>query len=71
VIKPRNLRRQTVALQEPARPSRIRLDPAPVEKPKAVRAYPTEQEIWTVVIGVIVFALAITVATVGISNAIN
>jgi hypothetical protein len=71
VIRPRSLRRQTVELQEPARPSRIRRDPAPAEKPKAVRAYPTEQEIWTVVIGVIVFALAITVATVGISNAIN
>jgi len=71
VTKSRTFSRQTVELEASARPSRIRRDPAPVEKPKEVRSYPTEQEIWAVVIGVIVFALAITVATVGISNAIN
>ena len=36
-----------------------------------VQPYPTEREVWTVVIGVILFALAITAITVGFANAIN
>ena len=64
-----NLRRPTVELNKPAAPSRIRREPPPpAPKLKSVRAYPTEREVWTVVIGVVLFALAITVATVGISN---
>jgi len=68
VIKRPNLRRPTVELGS-GRPSRIRRDPPPPEpKKKALQAYPTEREVWTVVIGVVVFALAITVAIVGTSN---
>lgn len=58
-------RRATVEL----RPSRIRRDPpaAPTEK-RAVNPYPTEREIWIVVLGVVLFALAITALTFGISD---
>jgi hypothetical protein len=69
VIKRSPFRRQTVELgQAPARVSRIRRDPVPIKTQKEVRPYPTEREIWTVVIGVVLFALAITVAIVGTSN---
>ena len=69
MIKRSNLRRKTVELgQAPARVSRIRRDPVPIKTEKQVRAYPTEREIWTVVIGVVLFALAITIITVGTSN---
>ena len=63
-------RRKTVDLQPGARPSRIRRDPVPVAgtEKKSVQPYPTEREVWMVVIGVVVFALAITVAIVGTSN---
>jgi hypothetical protein len=72
MIKRSNLRRPTVPLGGAPRPSRIRRDPVPVAKPKKpVQAYPTEREVWTVVIGVVLFALAITVITVGASNYIN
>jgi hypothetical protein len=60
--------KKTVELSA-AKPSRIRRDPvsaAPAKK--AVNAYPTEREVWTVVIGVILFALAIAVITVGVSD---
>ena len=64
-----NLRRPTVELDPAARPSRIRRDPVPAApERKTVVAYPTEREMWTVVIGVILFALGITVAIVGTSN---
>jgi hypothetical protein len=70
VIKRSTLRRPTVELDPAVRPSRIRRDPPPAEgtNRKALNAYPTEREVWTVVIGVVVFALAITVAIVGSSN---
>lgn len=69
MIKRSPFRRQTVELgQAPARVSRIRRDPVPIKTQKEVRPYPTEREMWTVVIGVVLFALAITVAIVGTSN---
>ena len=69
MIKRSPFRRQTVELgQAPARVSRIRRDPVPIKTQKEVRPYPTEREMWTVVIGVVLFALAITVALVGTSN---
>lgn len=50
------------------RVSRIRRDPpAPVVR-KSVRPYPTEREVLIVVIGVILFALAISIITVGFSQ---
>jgi hypothetical protein len=60
----RTVRRQTAA----PRPSRIRRDPLPVQTQKAVKPYPSEREIWTVALGVILFALAIAVITVAISD---
>ena len=52
-----------------ARPSRIRRDPpAAEEKPKALRAYPTEYETWVVVIGVALFGIALMIVWFGISD---
>jgi hypothetical protein len=63
------IKRSTVRRQAAApRPSRIRRDPLPVQTQKAVKPYPTEREIWTVAIGIILFALAIAVITVAISD---
>ena len=65
--KPWTPKRATVEL----RPSRIRRDPpppAPVAKPSALNAYPTERETWTVIIGVLMFAIAITIIIIGFSD---
>ena len=63
------LKKPTVELEKPApRVSRIRRDPPPQTVEKAVRAYPSEREIWMVVIGVVLFALAISIITVGFSG---
>ena len=64
-------RRQTVQLNPAAqqRPSRIRRDPPPAApQPKALNPYPTERETWAVAIGVVLFALAITIIIIGISD---
>lgn len=70
MIKRPELRRKTVELSPDApRPSRIRRDPVPAApERKSVVPYATEREAWVVVIGVVVFALAITIAIVGTSN---
>jgi hypothetical protein len=70
VSNQRKLRRQTVELDPPpARPSRIRRDPpGVVPERKAVQPYPTHREVLVVVIGVVVFALAISVIIFGISD---
>lgn len=58
--------------RQAARPSRIRREPPPMEKPKSLRAYPTtERETWIVVIGVLLFGIAITIITLGISDFTN
>ena len=63
------LRKPTVELAKPpVRGSRIRRDPPAKVAEKSVRPYPTEREIWTVAIGVVLFALAITIVTVGVSG---
>lgn len=63
------LRRRTVDLGSAgARPSRIRRDPPPPARDKGVQPYPTEREIWAVVIGVILFAIAVTALTFGVSD---
>jgi len=50
------------------RPSRIRRDPPPIAgREKAAQAYPTEREVWIVVIGVLLFAAAIAIVTFGAS----
>lgn len=63
--------KQTVELNAPPQPSRIRREPAPIEKLKSVRAYPTERETWTVVIGVALFGIALTIIALGISEFTN
>lgn len=62
--KPSKPGKKTVELQAAARPSRIRRDPpAPAAQKKAVNPYPTEREVWIVVVGVVLFALAISIIT--------
>ena len=61
--------KKTVELMQASRPSRIRRDPPPAAaERKAVRPYPTEREIWIVAVGVVLFALAISIITFGFSQ---
>ena len=66
--KPWTSAKKTVEL----RPSRIRRDPVRIDKPAdaAKNAYwdPSEWEAWVVVVGVVLFALAIATLTIGISE---
>jgi endonuclease YncB( thermonuclease family) len=60
--------RETVALHPASRPSRIRRDPLlvkPIEKKVAPPS--REREIWLAVAGIVLFALAIATATMGLS----
>lgn len=54
------------------RPSRIRREPVPIARPAEAdrKAYwdPSEWETWQVVVGVLLFGLAISVIIVGISE---
>jgi hypothetical protein len=63
-------RKPTVGLTPDApKPSRIRREPPPLEKPKELRTYvSSEREQWVVTIGVLLFALAIFVITIGVSE---
>jgi hypothetical protein len=63
-IKRSNIRRPAAEV----RPSRIRRDPVVAQAQKTVQPYPTEREIWTVAIGVVLFAIAIALLTFGISD---
>ena len=61
--------KKTVELAQ--QPSRNRRDPpAPAVQTvqKAVRAYASEREAWAVVIGVFLFAVAIAIITLGVSD---
>jgi micrococcal nuclease len=64
VSKPLKLNRQPVVLGK----SRIRRDPVPLEKPK-LRAYSPEFELWSGITGILLFAAAIAIVTVGIGVA--
>ena len=68
--KPAATRKPTVGLTPDApKPSRIRREPPPPEKPRELRTYvSSEREQWIVTIGVILFALAIFVITIGVSE---
>ncbi|QIK79530.1 hypothetical protein G7077_12040 [Sphingomonas piscis] len=49
--------------------SRIRRDPPPpLANQKALRAYSTEREARTVIIGVLLFAIALAIITLGVSD---
>ena len=64
-IKTSRIRRQPVPA---ARPSRILREPVAAVVQKKANAYPTEREIWIVVVGVVVFALAIAALMFGVSD---
>ncbi|MEO5773441.1 MAG: hypothetical protein ABIQ32_04905 [Sphingomicrobium sp.] len=65
-------RRKKVDLRPPQPGSRIRRDPPPLpEKPKELRAYPTDRDTWVVVIGVALFGIAFFIITFGISEYTN
>ena len=57
------------------RPSRIRRDPVPAEKPadaaKKLQWQSGEREIWFAIIGIIAFAVAIDVIIVAVSEFMN
>lgn len=60
-----NPKRTTVEL----RPSRIRREPPPPPAaPKALNPHPTEGETWTVATGVLLFAIAITIIILAVSD---
>ena len=59
--------KKSVNLASPVRGSRIRLDPPPAAKKIELRD-PEEIEARTVLIGIISFALAIVIITIGISS---
>ncbi len=63
-------RKTTVGLAaDAARPSRIRREPPPPPPAqKALQPHPSEREVWVVVIGVILFSLAIAIIIVGVSD---
>lgn len=50
--------------------SRIRREPPPAAKPSLAKTYfdPAEWESWTVVTGVVLFAVALAIIVVGFSN---
>lgn len=60
--------KQTVPLRPTPGRSRIRRDPPPRPPIKSVKPYPTEREVWAVVAGVILFAIAIAIITVQFSD---
>ena len=60
--------KQSVKLVAPVRASRIRRDPPPVVK-KVVIKDPEERDTQMVVIGVVGFALALLIITIGLSSA--
>jgi hypothetical protein len=68
MASPHPTTKPSVNLATPAvRKSRIRRDPPPTAKAKEVLD-PEEQEQWTVVVGILTFALAIFVITVAFGS---
>jgi hypothetical protein len=70
MMKQSKIRKKTVELSAPARPSRIRRDPKQVEMQTLVRGMWWQSREWEIrfaVIGIILFALAINFVSVGFS----
>lgn len=62
-------KKKTVEMDAAARPSRIRRDPPAAAVPqKALQPFSTEREARIVVIGVLLFALAFFILSIGISD---
>lgn len=72
MIKRSNPRKATVELEPSVRPSRIRRDPVPADKPMfladKLKGRSKEQEIMIAIIGIVLFALAIDIIVLGIST---
>lgn len=64
VIKRQNLSRPTVEL----RPSKIRREPPAPTAQQGLLPEPTEREAWTVILGVLMFGIAITIIILGLSD---
>ena len=67
MASPLKTAKQSVKLGAPVRASRIRRDPPPIQK-KIIERDPDERDTRVVVIGVVVFALAIFILTVAFSS---
>ena len=69
MAKPLKTGKSTVALPDgAARPSRIRRDPPPLEAKPKVIAPPGERETMTVIVGVLMFAIAIAIIIFAVSD---
>lgn len=64
------LRPSSIGREPEPRPSRIRRDPPPRLAEKAIKPHPEEREVWVVAIGVVSFALALTIIIIAIGNVI-
>ena len=66
------LSKKTVELKPEPRPSRIRREPVPANATllpeKIARLDPAQRETWIVVIGVVLFAIALTALSIGIGE---
>ena len=74
MIKPSKIRRKTVDLHPPARPSRIRRDRVQVQEEQLARnAWWTtrEWEIRLAIAGIIFFAIAITAAVIDVGELLS
>lgn len=67
--------KNTVELNGPARPSRIRREPPPrpetVVDPDKAQWSSNEREIWLAIVGIVLFALAINAVVLGVSANMN
>ena len=63
----------SVELRPSERPSRIRRDPVPPEKPTSLKVpwVSHEREIWLALIGIVLFALAINAISIGFGAITN
>lgn len=68
VLNQQTRQKGSVKLRTAERTSRIRRDPPPAPARKALRVRSDNDEAWPVVIGVILFALAIAIIIVAVSD---
>jgi hypothetical protein len=71
MASPLSTAKQSVNLATPVRGSRIRRDPPPVVKPIVAAIDSEEREARMVVVGVVSFALALVIITIGLSSVIG
>lgn len=68
MAKPLKTGKKSVQLDKEVRVSRIRRDPVPQDKPKAIATgwHSDGREIWLAILGIVAFALAIDIITIAI-----